>query len=93
MKMRKNGLLIVTVTMQYIINLHCHKAEETIVSQKNTYMLWKRRVQFKNRLYTIFSFHNFYIFFCLRIKRNIFLFLFKRSMLFSIENQQIYLKQ
>ena len=32
MKMRKNGLLIVTVTMQYIINLHCHKAEGTIVS-------------------------------------------------------------
>ena len=32
MKMRKSGLLIVTVTMEYIINLHYHKVEETIVS-------------------------------------------------------------
>ena len=34
MKMRKNGLWIIIVTKQYIINLHYHKVERTIVAQK-----------------------------------------------------------
>ena len=34
MEMRKNGLWIIIVTKQYIINLHSHKVEGTIV-------LWK----------------------------------------------------
>ena len=33
-KKRKNVLWIITVTMQYIINLPYHKVEETIVAQK-----------------------------------------------------------
>ena len=89
MKMRKNGLLIVTVTMQYIINLHCHKAEETIVSWKILICHEKEILLLKTSIY--FSFSNFHIF-AIQIKKKYF-YCFKYICWFSIENNIDLLKR
>ena len=50
--------------MQYITNLHYHKVEETIVSQKILICHEKVECNLKTDGIQFFSFHNFYIFVC-----------------------------